>query len=170
MSAAAAPRIAAAALAFTAAGFAAVPANALSCLRPDPVSLYEQARDSDKRFRVVHGALQPLEKVREQRARQGQRETPPITVKARLQGLQLGADGFATPFDRTVSVELVCFSAWCGQFPGTDQQLLAVEERGEGFVVTSDPCSSLIYSTPTAADLKRVIDCHDGGTCATARN
>ncbi|MBY6049159.1 hypothetical protein [Vannielia litorea] len=161
--------ISAAAVAFTAALAPALPANALSCLRPDPVQLYTQARDSDGRFRIVHGTLTAQETIRKRRQTGSDRLNPkPVHVKARLQGMQLGKGGFSTPIDAAVTVTLECFASWCGGWPGSDQMLMAVEEtKGGGLTVFSDPCSSKIYPKPTSAELRRVLTCHKGGSCPT---
>ncbi|MFY0633898.1 MAG: hypothetical protein JXQ91_08795 [Vannielia sp.] len=161
-------KIIAAALALTAAGLSAVPAVALSCLRPDPVRIYTQARDAEARYRIVHGTLTAQETVRRKRPAPGSQATPkPVRVKARLQGMQLGRGGFATPIDTPVTVVLTCAASWCGGWPGAGQLLMAVQETSGGLSVESDACSSQIYSKPTRADLGRVLTCHKGGACAT---
>ena len=162
----------AAALALTAALTAALPASALSCLRPDPVRQYTQARDAEARYRIVHGTLTAQETIRKHKQDLSRQFEPkPIHVKARLQGMQLGKGGFATPIDTPVTVSLVCFASWCGGWPGSDQMLMNVEEGAKGeLIVTSDPCGSQIYPKPTRAELRRVIACHNGGDCAETLN
>lgn len=163
------PRALAAALACTAALGAALPAQALSCIRPDPVRLYTQARDAEARFRIVHGTLTAQETLPKRRQTGSSRVNPkPIHVKARLQGMQLGKGGFTAPVDTPVTVTLACFASWCGGWPGAGQMLMAVEEGPNGaLTVTSDPCSSKIYAKPDAAELRRVLTCHKGGACPT---
>ena len=158
------------ALAFTAALAAALPAAALSCMRPDPVRLYTQARDAEARYRIVHGTLTAQETVRKRKTTGNDRFNPkPVHVKARLQGMQLGAGGFATPIDTPVTVTLACFASWCGGWPRSGQMLMSVEEgKDGGLIVTSDPCGSQIYPKPTRAELRRVLTCHKGGSCAEA--
>ena len=161
----------AAGLTLAAATLSALPAAALSCMRPDPVMQYEQARDSEDRFRIVHGALTPLAEVQQhEQDLSVQHEREPITIPARLQGMQLGANGFSHPFDQEVEVQLVCFGPWCGGWPGEEQMLFSVQETDTGaLIVTADPCGSRAYHAPTEADLARVTTCHKGGACEMAR-
>ncbi|QDC08330.1 hypothetical protein FHY55_03315 [Oceanicola sp. D3] len=156
----------AAALAFNAIG-AALPASALSCMRPDPVLQYTQARDAEARYLIVHGTLTATQKIRKHKKDLSRRFEPkPIYIKARLQGMQLGRDGFSTPVDVPVTVALACFASWCGGWPGSDQMLLSVAEgKGGKLTVTSDPCGSQTFHNPTRADLRRVVRCHKGGNC-----
>ncbi|SIO31713.1 hypothetical protein [Vannielia litorea] len=159
----------AAAFAFGAALAPALPVAALSCLPADPVRIYTQARDAEARYRIVHGTLTAQQTIRKHK-QDMTRTTPPkpIRVKARLQGMQLGQGGFATPIDLPVTVEMVCYGPWCGNWPGAGQMLMSVEEqKGGQLVVTADPCLSQIYAKPTRQELDRVVRCHRAGRCPT---
>lgn len=159
----------AATLAMATAMVTALPASALSCLRPDAVRLYTEARDAEARFRVIHGQLEALEPLRELSGGLGRKGPAELELRAQVSGQQLGARGFKAPVEALpVTVRLVCFASWCGSFPEGETLLMALEEEAEGrLVLVADPCFSRVIADPEPAALRAVTRCHQSGDCPT---
>lgn len=135
------------------------PAFALSCIRPDPLLSYTQARDADEVYVVVKGAFTPL--------------GPPVPVgnegasrmAARLTGEALGPDGFTVPFDAEVTVDTICYGPWCGSEMPAGEILAYVESTSSGAVIENNACGGFVFYDPHRTDLARVEACHFGGSC-----
>ena len=136
-------------------------AQALSCLRPDAVMLYEQARDSEDAFHIVRGELQI---------------TGPVTAPdpdtgatgetlARLVGTMLTDDGFTTTFDQPVTIVSSCAGPWCGSPTGQEGLLIAAVRIGEDrLTLDAGPCGGDML--PYDADgADRLLACHRSGQC-----
>ncbi|WP_316650829.1 hypothetical protein [Ovoidimarina sediminis] len=137
------------------------PALALSCLPPDPVRLYTEARDSADPYRIVSGRF---DRVPDAGAKA---EDAPVTFEARLKGRSLGRLGFSAPFDSVVAVELTCLSVWCAPPPEAGHDLLvAVREDGQRQIVSLGPCPSNALPLDAAGE-QAVVDCHRSGLCAS---
>jgi len=147
----------------------AAPALALSCLPPDPMRLYTDARDAAENFRVIHGRFTPQEPVRRLRPGRTTRGNAELTIRANLTGVQLGKGGFTSRISTPVNVRLVCFASWCGSFPEADSYLMAVEERGGTLTLTADPCSTKLFATPSREQLEAVTLCHSKGRCPASK-
>ena len=91
-------------------------ALALSCMKPDAVRLYTQARDSSDLYAIVIGQLQPDAEIAIPEPNpdgSGELELSE-TTRVRMSGHVLGESGFARMFDREVDVRVTCLSIWCG--------------------------------------------------------
>ncbi len=145
--------------------FASVsPALALSCLRPDAVRIYEQARDSEDLFVIVRGRLDLVGPAREP---DPESNLPAVTM-ARVNGFALTSHGFGAVFDRDVMVEAVCLGPWCGSAVGFEgEQLMGLRVSGGIYSLTADPCGS--FAVPWSKEGEtRLLACHRSDTCEAA--
>lgn len=140
---------------------AAAPAFALSCLPPDPVALYERARDAEERYVIVRGEVRPEGPVA---VPQDGKE---VETPARIEGVSLTSEGFTAPFDREVTLRLGCMGPWCANAPDDGETISMVQLEGTRLVLELDACFST--SVPASDDGARaVVECHRGGDCVTA--
>lgn len=158
------------ALACLIAGFAPVPALALSCL-PYPIeAAWTDAAQSSQSYVVVHGTLRfdPAMLPRTDPANAAM--TPPRTqIPAHLSGRLLGEGGFATPVDLDLTLVVLCYGPWCaGAADGADA-LAFLRETPAGYVLEVNPCGGFLFGAPTPEMTQRVADCFLGADCTPAR-
>lgn len=146
------------AVAFLAAG----PASALSCLRPDAVRLYEDARDSAEVYTIVKGRILAdgpiLVPVPDRDGKNG------LVTGVRLRGHILGARGFLDPVEAGIGLRLTCVSVWCAAPPPEDVLLMALRQTPSGSELSIGPCGgdAVVWTADAEA---RLLDCHRGIRC-----
>ncbi|MDT0681841.1 hypothetical protein RM543_04020 [Roseicyclus sp. F158] len=158
-----------AALLVAAATLSAGQAAALSCLRPDPVRIYTQARDAEEAFRIAYGQLDlsavsfPQMESYDVGAPET-RDFPGIP----FEGHAITKDGFTVPVSTPVTVRLSCLGPWCPTPPGPEPMMMALEQIGDDWRVDINACGGDAYGQPSKGQLERVVACHrDEGDCAT---
>ena len=140
----------------------ALPAHALSCIRPDAVRLFETARESPDPYVVILGRLRPAGPITLPEPRK--KEVTRMTV--RIDGKGLSRRGFDVPVSRDVVLEMRCLAEWCPGFPGKDEAIMALKVEGKTRVLTVDACGGNLV--PWSEDQeKRLLDCATGGRCMT---
>lgn len=140
------------------------PAFGLSCMRPDAVRLFEQARDAEAAFYIVIGRVQLLKAANQPQP--GSKD--PARTRARITGQALSSSGFNAPFDREVTVEVSCLSAWCGSVDNLRGDLLMAVEIGlDTLTLSVGPCGGDQMVWEQAAE-DRLLKCHLEGICEPA--
>ena len=145
------------------------PAAALSCLPPDAVELYTQARDAESDYWVVRGRIRLKEPLNRPEPLQGGGLEPGPHADTRIQvlGRVLIGDGSFHPFARNVTLRLTCLSVWCGDLPVEEDLILALEVTNDQPVLSIDPCRGT--AVPYDEDgMERLLACHTTGDCVTA--
>lgn len=146
-------------------------ASALSCLRPDPAATYQRMASAKETYVVLHGRLTYDEATLPKRPRvapsKGKR--PVQSAGARFKGQALNTNGFVTPFDREIRLELTCAGAWCASIENHHLFLAFVERQAGKFSLTVDPCYSTIFPNPEPAVLDQMQTCFNGGRCERKR-
>ena len=159
-------RILSAALALT----LAQPVSALSCLRPDVVRQYEQARDSDDLYSMVIGtiAATPPIAIPEPDANGNYPDGAKADTKIRITGRELTGTGFAADFDREVIVRARCLSVWCASAPEAGQDVfLTLRHADDDLLLEISPCPT--NALPWSADDEaRVLNCHRFQKCTAS--
>lgn len=136
-------------------------ANALSCLRPDAVRLFEMVRDAEASYYVVKGRVSLLEAAN---APDPETEKPAMT-RARVTGRALGAGGFATPFEQDITIAATCLSIWCGSAENLkDDLIMGLELTDTGPVLNIGPCGGDQVTWDQSGE-DRLLACHQGGIC-----
>lgn len=148
-----------------------VSAQALSCIAPDPVADYIAADQSPDLWVLVTGRL-TFDETRLPKTDWAQQDrTPPETaIPARLRGHSLGPDGFATGFDRSVTLRVTCAGPWCGGARSGERYLAFLRKAPEGFVLFAHACPTMLYARPDDALLERMHSCFRGGPCTPQSN
>ncbi|MEO1537867.1 MAG: hypothetical protein AAFR73_09060 [Pseudomonadota bacterium] len=143
---------------------AATPALGLSCMRPDAVRMFEQARDADAAYYIVKGELSFLEtpKTPPRNAK-----TPALT-RARVTGEALSNSGFNASFDRDVTVEASCIGPWCGSPEGLSGPLImALRIDATDVILEISACGGDQVPWTENAE-ERLLQCHLDDICIPA--
>ena len=145
---------------------AAQPALALSCLRPDVIRLYSDARDSEDLYSMVVGKITATNPIAIPKKDNGGSTKADTTV--RVTGRSLTSSGFTAPFDRDVTLRASCLSVWCADPPTLDTEVfLTLRHDGDARVVDIGPCP--FNALPWSADEEaRVLNCHRFDRCSIA--
>jgi hypothetical protein len=146
-------------IAISVAIFAAGPASALSCLRPEVGSSFERADQREEAFVVALGSLE----------RSGPNvmdgpETGDSNMRvgygfpARFTGRLATSGGFNADRALDVTVEVGCVSAWCGDDSLSDYGLyfLRLDEAGS-YALEAGPCGGFFFGNPEEHQLMEVI-------------
>ena len=140
---------------------AAGPATALSCLRPDAVRLFEQARDAKETFHIVKGRVTLLETPNLPDPNQ---KKPAMTL-ARVDGAALSKSGFHATFSEGVLLEVPCLGPWCGDPDGLEGELImAIEVSGDTRILRLGPCGGDQVQWDQVAE-DRILTCYLDGDC-----
>lgn len=145
---------------------AASQAAALSCLRPDVAMSYSHAADADQTYAVLLGEFEfrPTEQPKPLGGDPNHaRPAPPVV--AQFSGTSLGRAGFGNRYVGPVTLKPVCFSAWCGGFPGRGRAMAFALVQDGRYEVQLDPCGGAHFANPTGQDIARVEACHRGEAC-----
>lgn len=146
------------------------PALALSCLAPDAARTYSQLDEAEERYVVVHGVLTFDDTKLPKTDMQDQAATPDSTpLPAQLRGKSLSPEGFTSPYDKAITLDVRCFGPWCASAASGTNILGFVEQRQGGPVLTLDPCYSTAFIDPDKAALEKVIGCMQGDACEPDR-
>ncbi len=137
------------------------PAHALSCLPPDAVRLFEQAREAEEDYVIVKGRLMFLETP----------STPPrgsklpALTKARIDGHGLNNAGFTSPFSRRVTVSASCFAHWCGSLDDVSEpSIFAIQVTSTELTLDIGPCGGdRVTWSPSGEE--RLLRCYQSGDC-----
>ena len=145
---------------------AATPAVSLSCIRPDIVRMYEQARDSDAGYWLVRGQLvsdTPL--ATPQPEPDGRfKDNASANSTVQFQGQGLHRDGFHDISDTDITVTITCLSHWCGSVPLKEDLFMAIEVTDAGPVLLAPPCSSRVFFFSEENEA-RLLRCAFEGVC-----
>ncbi|GHF61206.1 hypothetical protein [Seohaeicola zhoushanensis] len=142
----------------------ATPAGALSCRMMQPGDAYDHAAASASQYAVVAGvadfdaALLPHNRYAD--IANAPRSTP---IPARVRGQALDTNGFLTPFDREVTLDVTCLGNWCGTLVPGAQLLLFLELRGDSYALTLGPCAEFAFPDPSPETLAHVAACFQAG-------
>ena len=142
-------------------------ALALSCMKPDAVRLYTQARDSSDLYAIVIGQLQPDAEIAIPEPNPDGSGTRDLiaTTRSRMSGRVLGETGFSQFFDREVDVQITCLSIWCGAPVLGKDFLAALRVTGGVPILEIGPCGGLTMEADQDG-IDRLLTCHQTGECA----
>lgn len=145
---------------------AATPAISLSCLRPDIVRMFEQARDAEAGFWLLRGQLTSNTPLAKPQAQPDGRfkDNASASSTARFQGQGLHLDGFRDVADTDITVTITCLAHWCGGVPLEEEVFMAVEVTDTGPVLLAPPCSSRVVRF-SEEDEARLLHCVVDGEC-----
>ena len=138
---------------------APLPAAALSCMPYEPTDAFVDADASAARYVVVSGQLESLGGM------PANELGKPYAFAARVKGHSLTRQGFTTPFEGPVTVEVTCTAGWCGQLEPGGAFVMFLETSGPGHVLTMAPCKPMAFANPTPGLEETLRRCFAGGAC-----
>jgi hypothetical protein len=143
-----------------------LPALALSCMPHSLETSYVEAAEAEETYVVVQGRLtfdaQDLPEV----DMQNQQDTPPMTmIDGRLEGMSMTRSGFDVPFEQDVTIALECYGPWCAQAQTGQDVLAFLRKDDDAYVIATNPCGGMLFTTPDAAMIDKVQACFAGETC-----
>lgn len=142
----------------------ASPVWSLSCLPPDAVFLYQEAREDKAGYYIVKGKVTLTEPAN--RPDPSDTKRTRTLTKARATGVALTKTGFKVKFDRPIVIEASCVASWCGGPGGLDRHthIFALRIDGNKLILRQGPCGGMVV--PWSKDQeKRLMECHLKGTC-----
>ncbi len=140
-------------------------AQALSCMRPDPISTFQRVAAAPEGYYVLYGALSFDEDdlPRGSNTMQDQVIDP---IPAQFRGKSLSQDGFVRDYVSPVLLQVNCLSIWCGSAQSGVDAVYFVEATEAPVTMQADPCGDMIFYEPTEAVLDMLTSCMKGDTCS----
>ena len=144
----------------------ATPVWSLSCLRPDIVRTFEQARDAEEGFWIVRGRVlsdQPIATPAlgaDGVYKDGAKADTPV----RVVGQGLRPDGQFGDFVQDVTLSITCLAHWCGSVTLEEELFMAIEVKENGPELVADPCSNRIVRFSEEGEA-RLLRCVREGVC-----
>ncbi|MGZ9812068.1 hypothetical protein ACXN5S_16520 [Pseudoroseicyclus sp. H15] len=156
--------LAAASLALT-----ATSAQALTCLRPDVATTFQEVAAAEERYMVLSGTLTFDDSLMPPPTLQTVPDggLHPDPVPAEFTGSHLAADGaFSSPLAETpVTLEIDCAAAFCTSLTSPLEVLAFVQIDDGSMRLDATPCSDKIFMNPTDEMLDQVMSCTAGESC-----
>ena len=144
-----------------------VQAMALSCLRPSVERTFEEVNAAKEGYLVVSGRL-TLETRKLPKSHSNNQNAPELArVSGKLTGKSLTLAGFDVPFDKNITLEVLCFGSWCGSAQNGEEVLAFLRREGGGHALEISPCGGKVFSNPKPLMLKKVQRCFQRGSCAS---
>jgi hypothetical protein len=134
-------------------------AQALSCLRPNAATSFDQASASEFPYLVLTGTLTTP-------PASGTTQGKPVSLVGTLTGQGLTADGFTAPFDGDVVLQVTCSGPWCGSVPTSGPILAFARIDGATPVIEIDACGGWLFPAPDQAMMDRLTTCMQNGACS----
>ena len=144
----------------------AAPAWSLSCIRPDIVRTFEEARDSDAGFWIVRGRIIADGPVAtpEPDANGRYKDNAVAKTPAQFVGVGLRPNGEFADFKRDITLSVSCIAHWCGSPPLDTDVFAAIEVKDSGPELQVDACSSRVMPYSEDGE-KRLLQCLSDGIC-----
>lgn len=139
---------------------------ALSCMRPDPVQSFHFANDIEEDVYILRGRVEFDENLLPEGMINRERNPDPITAYFKGHGLTL--DGFTSRFERTVTLQPVCYGPWCGREVSNKDVLVFAKVVGDDIILESDPCGTNFFYDPTRKMLDQMQSCISGEACESS--
>lgn len=144
----------------------ASPVLSLSCSPPDPIENYKSIEASSAPWGVAVGQLSfNMGKLPTERFKDPNRMPEKTRIRAQFVGHSLDANGFKTPFQANVTLEVQCILSWCGMPTSGTRYLAYIKHEGGKRKVFAEPCGANLFPNPSNRTLNKVHSCFVGGRC-----
>jgi hypothetical protein len=149
------------------AALAAPQAQALSCMRPDPILTLQQVMADPEPWVVLSGSLTYADADVPPPWDPANPEPPAFApIPATFSGHSLTSGGFDRPFAADITLQIDCAGPWCGGPPGQAEFLLFARLLPDGRLsVPLGPCGMHVFAVPDAAMEQRIAICMGHGAC-----
>lgn len=139
---------------------------ALSCMRPDPIETFQRLAAASESYFVLHGRFTFDESDLPAGVNDFQQTDDPAPIPGWFEGQGLSQDGFVTPYQGQVQLQVTCAGPWCGSARSGSEAIYFVPFTQPPVSLQADPCGGMIFYDPTPAVLAMLTSCMQGSTCA----
>ncbi|MDP5084958.1 MAG: hypothetical protein NWQ23_06010 [Yoonia sp.] len=139
--------------------------QALSCLRPDPITTFQQLAAAPEGYFVLYGRLTFDEGALPAGTSMDQSRVPE-PIAARFAGKGLTRDGFTNTYVSDVTLQVGCLGPWCGSARSGVDAIYFVEATDPPVTMQAQPCGEMIFENPSQATLDMLTSCMQGGACS----
>jgi hypothetical protein len=149
------------------AALAAPQAQALSCMRPDPILTLQQVMADPDPWVVLLGDL-TYDDADVPPPWDAANANPPdyAPFAAMFNGQGLSPAGFDRPFTGQVLMQIQCTGPWCGGPPGQAAFLIFARVLPDGrYSIPLSPCAQHVFGVPDPSVQHAIVDCLNGGPC-----
>ncbi len=141
---------------------------ALSCLPPDPARAFQAASEAPSAYVVLLGQFAFDAADLPPSMGQSEPAVTPAPVTARFVGNGLTLEGFTSPQDRDIALEVTCTGSWCGTLQPDTTVMAFARKDGENYTVELEACGGWVFPEPTEDMLTQVVGCLRGNACDPA--
>ncbi len=143
--------------------FVATQAEALQCLRPDPVRAFQTAMAAPETYVVLWGQVAEAEILIPLPGGKLQ----PHPVPGWFAGQALTLDGFTQALETPVTVRVTCAGPWCGSMLPEVPLIMFAQVTDGAYVIEADACETWVFPPdPLTVDL--LTSCIRGAACVPA--
>lgn len=139
-------------------------AQALSCLRPDPITTFQQLAAAPESYYVLKGTLTFDENLLPEGV-SNDRVAAPAPIPAFFRGKGLTRQGFVNDYVSNVTLQVTCAGPWCGSAASGMEGVFFVPATDPPVTIEAGPCGGMIYERITQATEDMLTSCMQGGTC-----
>ncbi len=138
-------------------------AQALQCLRPDPVRSFQAAMAAAETYVVLRGTVAEAEIL----IPPAKDETQPYPVPVWFIGHILTVDGFTQALETPMTVQINCTGPWCGSMLPEVEVIAFAKVVAGTYVIDAGPCETWVFQpTPLVEDV--LTSCIRGAACVPA--
>ncbi|WP_108815629.1 hypothetical protein [Loktanella sp. Alg231-35] len=141
-------------------------AQALSCLRPDPITTFQKLAAASESYFVLMGELTFDENLLPE-AMSNTRTDEPAPIPAYFAGKGLTHDGFANDYYSNVTLQIRCGGPWCGSASSGMEAIFFVPASDPPVLIEAGPCGGMIFENITPATVEMLTSCMAGDTCSS---
>ena len=139
-------------------------ANALSCMRPDPIETFQRLAAAPESYFVLYGILSFDEDALPAGV-SNENTRNPDPIPGRFVGKGLTVNGFTNTYMGQVYLQVGCVGPWCGSARSGVQAVYFVPASERPVSLQAEPCGGMIFEEPSDAILSMLTSCMQGGTC-----
>lgn len=140
-------------------------AVALSCIRPDPIEMFQRLAAAEESYFVLRGTLTFDEGALPPSV--GSNEMiQPDPIPGFFTGTGLTAAGFTSDYISNVLLQVNCAGPWCGSARSNVDAVWFVPFSDPPATLQADPCGSMTFYDPTDAVIRMLESCMAGGVCS----
>lgn len=144
----------------------AVPAFALSCMPYNAVHAYLDADGDVAPYLIVLGRLTFDDtQLPHVDWRKPDEVRPDNRFTANLVGHSLTRQGFVTPFQDEITLNVQCAGPWCGGLDDDKDHLTFLKMTDGGLLLETGPCGGFAFVDPDPKVLSRIKACIRGEKC-----
>lgn len=140
-------------------------AQALSCLRPDPIDTFQRVAAAAESYHVFYGQLTFDENALPSGVLANQTRIPD-PIPGRFVGKSLTADGFTRDYVSNVMLQIGCAGPWCGSARSGVDAVYFVPATDPPVTMQANPCGGMIFEDPSEAVLDMLTSCMQGSACS----